>query len=270
MSSFCLSFLPAVGRSKARVKYKKHVVRDEGDACFSFSSSAPHRDCTEGHVTSTSSQSSRKKKFLWKFTRLSSVVEKRSTTDLYIKIDVAQDSEGWGLFRDIDGAWRDHSFLATCLRLDELTINSAIFLSVYFSKNIKRKHEKGVIGVGFVASSGMRLQPWLTLALHVCHRQVQRRQKKKVRKHALLTFLNFGFVWQMKDFVNGNVRQSWELYFEQRVREDRCSRTDSMLLLYRNSRGATTQGVNSATGSTAAGVDVNNRSWLGFRLSVFS
>ena len=32
--------------------------------------------------------------------------------------------------------------------------------------------------------------------------------KKKVRKHALLTFLNFGFVWQMKDFVNGDVRQS--------------------------------------------------------------
>ena len=181
MSSFCWSFLPAVGRSKARVKYIKHVVRDEGDACFSFSSSAPHRDCTEGHVTSTSSQSSRKKKVLWKFTRLSSVVEKRSSTDLYIKIDVAQDSEGWGLFRDTDGAWRDHSFLATCLRLEELTINSATFLSVYFSKNIKRKHEKGVIGVGFVASSGMRLQPWLE---RFCSTLSRRRNRTDVASEA--------------------------------------------------------------------------------------
>ena len=39
MSSFCWYFLPAVSRSQARVKYIKHVVRDEGDVCFSFSTS---------------------------------------------------------------------------------------------------------------------------------------------------------------------------------------------------------------------------------------
>ena len=46
--------------------------------------------------------------------------------------------------RDIDGAWREHSFLATCLRLEELTINSAIFLSVHvdFNKIAKRKTRK--------------------------------------------------------------------------------------------------------------------------------
>ena len=47
------------------------------------------------------------------------------------------------------------------------------------------------------------------LALHVCYRQVQADSgvKKEVRKHALPTFLNFGFVWQMKDFVTGDVRK---------------------------------------------------------------
>ena len=62
-------------------------------------------------------------------------------------------------------------------------------------------------GVGFVASSGVHLGSRdRRLALHVCDQQVQRRQKK-VRKHALPTFLSFGFVWQMKDFVTGDVRK---------------------------------------------------------------
>ena len=71
------------------------------------------------------------------------------------------------------------------------------------------------VGHGFVASLGLRFQPWSTPALHVCCRQVQRRQKKKCLAGF---FLNFGFVWQVRDFVTGAVRQSWELYFEQRVR----------------------------------------------------
>ena len=29
-----------------------------------------------------------------------------------------------------------------------------------------------------------------------------------VKKFALLAFLNFGFAWQMKDFVSGDARQS--------------------------------------------------------------
>ena len=91
-----------------------------------------------GPVTSTSSQSSLKRKVFWKFTRLSSVVEKRSTTDQDIKIDLAQDSEGWGSFRDTDGAWRDHFFLGTILRLEELKINSATFCLF-----VKRNTRKG-------------------------------------------------------------------------------------------------------------------------------
>ena len=39
MSSFSWSFLPSVSRSHSGVKYMKHVVRNEGDACFSFSTS---------------------------------------------------------------------------------------------------------------------------------------------------------------------------------------------------------------------------------------
>ena len=62
----------------------------------------------------------------------------------------------------------------------------------------------------------------------------------------------------MKDFVTGDVRKRWELYFDQRVRKDRYSIRAHRFDI---SRGATTQGVNSATGST--GVDVNNRFSLG-------
>ena len=38
---------------------------------------------------------------------------------------------------------RDHSFLATCLRLEELTINSAIFCLFILITLLKAKHEKG-------------------------------------------------------------------------------------------------------------------------------
>ena len=68
----------------------KHFVRDEGEANFSFLISVVcfqvNRDCIVAPVTSTSMQSSRKKRKLRKFTQLSSVVEKISTrTNMYIK-----------------------------------------------------------------------------------------------------------------------------------------------------------------------------------------
>ena len=45
-------------------------------------------------------------------------------------------------FRDTDGAWRDHSFLATFLRLEELKL-CYLFRLFVFIKLFKEKHEKG-------------------------------------------------------------------------------------------------------------------------------
>ena len=65
-------------------------------------------------------------------------------------------------------------------------------------------------------------------------------------KSALLAFLNFGFVWEMKDFVTGDVRQSSELYFEQLLRILHSP------VPIRFSRNATAQGVNSAKRAPAS------------------
>ena len=85
--------------------------------------------------------------------------------------------------RDIDGAWRYHSLVPGDVSAPRWIDDKLLFFRLcmlILIKLLKEKHEKGVNGVGFVASSGVRLQPWSTLiALHVCNRQVQRLQKKK-------------------------------------------------------------------------------------------
>ena len=130
-------------------------------------SKTPHLDCTVGPVTSASRPSSRKERTLRKSTRLSGAVEESSTTDQYIEIDLA------GLGRMKFDPWhqrsmerREHSFLATFVRLEKLKTNSATFLSfVHFNKIVKISSKKGVNDAGFVASQGVRLQPRSTLAL---------------------------------------------------------------------------------------------------------
>ena len=138
----------------------KYVVRDEGDMhvfLFLYTSgsvvclqvSRPHRDCTVGPVTSisTSPKFTEEESSLKIHTPLDRASwKKRSTKDQYINFDLVQKSEGGGSFRDIDGAWRDHSFQTTCLRLEELTINSAIFFCRFMLiliKLLKEKHENG-------------------------------------------------------------------------------------------------------------------------------
>ena len=114
-----------------------------------LSSSTPHRDCTVGPVTSMSNQSSRKKKVLWKFTCLSSVVEKCSTTDQYIKVDLAQNSEGWGSFRDIDGVSSERSLfpgdVSAPRRIDDKLCYFCLFILIKIVKSKTRKREWTVL-----------------------------------------------------------------------------------------------------------------------------
>ena len=57
----------------------------------------PRQHCAVGPVTSTSSQSSRKRKVLWNFTRLSSVVENiQRRTRTYASKSTLSRTEGWG------------------------------------------------------------------------------------------------------------------------------------------------------------------------------
>ena len=106
MSSFCWSFLLSVSRSQAGVKYMKHVVRNEGDACFSFSTSVVSFQVRVYPATALCCGACRvndKPKFKEekRSLKLHTLVERRgkhSTTDqdmyICIKIDLAQDSEG--------------------------------------------------------------------------------------------------------------------------------------------------------------------------------
>ena len=103
MSSFCWCFLPAVSRSQVRVKYMKHVVRDEGDPCFSFCTSVVsfqvHHTVTA--LWGLSRQRQAKDHGKGKILKIHTLVErrgKRSTTDQDIKIHLAQDSQGGGSF----------------------------------------------------------------------------------------------------------------------------------------------------------------------------
>ena len=152
MSSFCWSFLPAVSRSQARVKYKTRRARWRCTWCvFLFlyfrtrrlPSCTPHRDCGACHVyvkpkfaeEGSSLKIHTPLKRLGKTFNDGPIQQNRPCSELGRRTFVP---------RDIDGAWREHSFPATCLRLEELTINSAIFLSVHvdFNKIAKRKTRK--------------------------------------------------------------------------------------------------------------------------------
>ena len=167
----------------------KHVVRNEGNACFSFSTSvvrfqvrvypATALCCGACHVNvkpkpeEKSSLKLHACRASWKtFNDGPGHMHQNRPCPGFRRMRLNRS------FRDTDGAWRDYSFLATFLRLEELKINSAAYF--VFIKLLKEKHGKGSERVGFVASSGVRLQLWLTLALHVCYRQVQRRQNSAV------------------------------------------------------------------------------------------
>ena len=131
-----------------------------------LSSSTPHRDCSVGLSRPCQTKVYGRRKVLWKFTCLSSVVEKRSTKDQYIKIDLAQSLEGWGSFRDIDGASSERSLFPGDVSAprkidDKLCYIFCLFILV---KLLKQNTKKGVNGVGFVASLGVHLQPWSTLS----------------------------------------------------------------------------------------------------------
>ena len=160
-------------------------------------------------------------------------MEKLSTTDQYIKIDLPRDSEGFGSFRDIDGAWSRSLFpgdVSVPRRTDDkLCYCFCLFILI---KLLKEKHEKGgVNGVGFVASSGVRIQPWSTpaLQLHVCHRRTGAAASKKKRKCASMPrwlfwiLVSFGifiylFIWstppssQQKAIIKGGkkIGKEWE------------------------------------------------------------
>ena len=149
MSSFCWSFLPSVSRSQAGVKYMKHVARlammkamrvsHSSTSVVSFQVRvypATALCCGACHVNVKPKFTEGKSSL-----KLHTRVERRgkhSTTDqdICIKIDLAQDSEGWGwTVRSVtpaDGAWRDHSFLVTFLRLEELKMNSATYFVCLF------------------------------------------------------------------------------------------------------------------------------------------
>ena len=141
----CLHFaglfceVPAVSRSQVRVKYIKHVVRDEGNASFSFSTSVicfQVRCHTATALWSLSHQ--RKPKFTEEehSLKIHTPVERRGTT--FNDGPIHQNQPSSGLRRDLarsvtsteHGA--DHSFLATFLCLEELTINSAtVFVCLF-------------------------------------------------------------------------------------------------------------------------------------------
>ena len=170
MSSFCWSFLPTVGRSQARVKYStKHDVRDEGDACFSdsllpsffFKYATPRLHCGACHAnvkpkftkeaaSSKFFENSHASRATWKN------VQRRTNASKSTLLRTRKDG---GSFRDIDGAWRDHSFSVGDVSAPRRTENRlyCFFCLFILIKLLKEKQEKG--SVGFVASSGVRLQP---------------------------------------------------------------------------------------------------------------
>ena len=140
MSSFCWSFLPSVSRSQAGVKYMKHVVRNEGDACFSFSTSVVSFQVRVYPATALccgglSRQRQAKVHGREKFFETSHACRASWKTFNDGPKHMRQNwpCPGFGRmrlnrsFRDTDWAWRDHSFLATFLRLEELKINSATY-----------------------------------------------------------------------------------------------------------------------------------------------
>ena len=143
----------------------------------------PQQRCAVGPVTSTSSQSSRKRKVLWNFTRLSSVVKNiQRRTKTYaskstlprIRKDEVEPFVPWHRLS------MERSFFPGHVSVPRRTENKLcyLFCLFVFIKLLKEKHEKGSerCWFNFVASSGVHLQLWSTLALHVCYRQVQRRQ----------------------------------------------------------------------------------------------
>ena len=128
-----------------------------------------------------------------------------------------------------------------------------------FFKLLKGKHEKGSERCWFRGVVG-RAPSAVIDASAACLLPTGSAASKKCLAGF---FLNFRFAWQMKDFVC-----NWWCEAELRATSTKIAspfvRTDSVFPVVH----LRSMGVNSATGST--GVDVNNRSKLGFWLSVFS
>ena len=158
----------------------------------------PRQHCAVGPVTSTSSQR-RKRKVLWNFTRLSSVVENsqrwtrtyasKSTLSRIQKDEVEpfvpwhRRSMEWSLFPgDVS------------LRLEELKINSAAYL---FLLHCLKKHGKGSEWCWFRGVVG-RAPSAVIDAGAACLLPTGSAASKKCLAGF---FLNFGFAWLKKDFA---------------------------------------------------------------------
>ena len=167
----------------------------EGDASFSFSISVV---CFQGRHTSSHCEArhiSVKSKLTEENnpSKIHTAVERRGKTFNDGPIHQNRPCTGVGRMRfasrvcATDGGWRDHPFLATFLRLEELKTSSTtfryllpfFFICSFFVKLFKEKHKKGSERCWFCGVvEPVRRQPRSTLALHVCYRQVQRRQKQ--------------------------------------------------------------------------------------------
>ena len=246
----------------------KHVVRDEGDAWFPFSTSVfkyatPWLHCGACHVYVKP-----KLIALWglsrkvkpKFTEEESslknhtLVERRGKTFNDGPIHQNWPSQELVRFRFVP--WHRWSMKRSLFpgdvsasRRTEVKFCYSFFYFFVTRKFLKKNTKKGdEDGVDFVASSRVRLQLWSTLALHVCYRQVQRRQKGA----SLAFFFELWFRLADERLCNWWCEaELWALFLATSTKiASPFVLTDSIF-----PGGAPTQGVNCATGST--GVDVN-------------
>ena len=157
MSSFCWSFLPTVGRSQARVKYStKHDVRVEGDACFSFSTSVV---CLQVRHTATALWGLSRQRQAKVHGRIKFFENSHASQATWKNVQRRTNASKSTLLRTRkDGGSRDHSFSVGDVSAPRRTENKlCCFFCLFILKLLKEKQEKG--SVGFVASSGVRLQP---------------------------------------------------------------------------------------------------------------
>ena len=173
----------------------------------------PRQHCAVGPVTSTSSQSSRKRKVLWNFTRLSSVVENiQRRTKTYaskstlsrIRKDEVEPFVPWhwpsmkrSLFAgDVSAPWRTE---------DKLCYLFCLFV---FIKLLKEKHEKGSERFWFRGVVG-RAPSAVIDAGAACSLPTGSAASKSALLAFFWTLVLLGR-WKTL-FVTGDVRQNWEL-----------------------------------------------------------
>ena len=220
----------------------------------------PRQHCAVGQVTSTSSQSSRKRKVLWNFTRLSSVVENiQRRTKTYaskstlprIRKDEVEPFVPWHMKRslfpgDVSAPRRTE---------DKLCYLFCLFVFIKLLKKTRKREWTVLVSWRRRACAFSCDRCWR--CMFVTDRF------SGIKKVLCWLFSEF---W----FCLADERLCLQLVMwgraESNEYEDRFSvvRTDSVF----PGVHLRSMGVNSATGSTC--VDVNNRSKLGFRLSVFS